>query len=228
MDPETRTHRVLADDSRVRILSILREAGRPMDTRELGKAVGLHATTVRAHLELLFDAGFVTSAPEARSTPGRPRMLYQATEVPGQPPESGGYRLLAEILASHLAGTSEDAAARAVEAGEAWGGYLVERPAPYLSTPAPRALDEVIALFDRLGFDPESEDGRSVRLRRCPFLDVARNHQQVVCSVHLGLLRGALAALRTPLLADRIEPFAEPGLCLAHLSEEWSEAPVTA
>jgi predicted ArsR family transcriptional regulator len=220
MNADTKRHRVLADGSRVRILSLLRAAGRPMDTRELAAETGLHATTVRAHLELLVDAGFATAAPETRLTPGRPRMLYQAREDTPVTQEPGGYRLLAEILASHLAGTSYDPTARALEAGEAWGEYLVKRPPPHLRASASQARDEVLALLDRLGFDPEvAEDGRQIRLRRCPFLDVARTNQEVVCSVHLGLMRGALTALRAPITADSLEPFAQPSVCLAHLRE---------
>ncbi|MFZ2173869.1 MAG: hypothetical protein WAW17_07510, partial [Rhodococcus sp. (in: high G+C Gram-positive bacteria)] len=36
--------------------------------------------------------------------------------------------------------------------------------------------------------------------------------------LHLGLIRGVLAEVRAPLAADRIEPFVEPSLCLAHLT----------
>jgi hypothetical protein len=35
--------------------------------------------------------------------------------------------------------------------------------------------------------------------------------------VHLGLMQGALAALRAPITVGRLEPFAEPDLCLTHL-----------
>lgn len=219
MNSDTKTHRVLADGSRVRILSLLRQAGRPMDTRELAAQVGLHATTVRAHLELLVDAGFVTAASESRSSVGRPRRLYQATEDAAVTPDPGGYRLLAEILASHLAATSSDPTNRAVEAGEEWGSYLVERPPPYARASASQAREGLLGFLDRLGFRPESdEDGRQVRLRRCPFLDVALTHQEVVCSIHLGLMRGALTALKAPVRADSLEPFVEPNVCLAHLS----------
>jgi predicted ArsR family transcriptional regulator len=47
---------------------------------------------------------------------------------------------------------------------------------------------------------------------------VAAQHQDVVCSLHLGLMRGVLAEVRAPLKTDRLEPFVEPSLCLAHLA----------
>jgi hypothetical protein len=43
---------------------------------------------------------------------------------------------------------------------------------------------------------------------------VATTYQTVVCSVHLGLIRGALAEFPIGVQVDRLEPFAEPGACV--------------
>jgi len=40
----------------------------------------------------------------------------------------------------------------------------------------------------------------------------------VVCPIHLGLMRGAMEAWESPVTVDRLEAFAEPGLCVAHLA----------
>ena len=56
-----------------------------------------------------------------------------------------------------------------------------------------------------------------IRLRHCPFLELAEGYDQVVCAIHLGLMQGALTGLGAPVTATRLEPFAEPGACLAHL-----------
>ena len=55
-------------------------------------------------------------------------------------------------------------------------------------------------------------------LRHCPFQEVATTYQAVICPIHLGLIRGALAELDTGIEADSLEPFAEPGACVAHLT----------
>jgi predicted ArsR family transcriptional regulator len=47
---------------------------------------------------------------------------------------------------------------------------------------------------------------------------VAQHHQDVICSLHLGLMRGALARMRAPVTADRLDPFVEPTLCVARLT----------
>jgi predicted ArsR family transcriptional regulator len=216
VDPEPRVHRALADDSRVRLLGLLRDEGTPRSSSELAERIGLHPTTVRTHLEVLVDAGLATAAREVRRVPGRPRVLYSAV---AQVPESqDGYRLLAEILSSELAASAEDPSARAAAAGAAWGRFLVSAPEPFADMTAARGRSAVVALLARLGFAPEvSAGGAQIRLRRCPFIDVAREHADVVCAVHLGLMRGALAALDAPLEVEELVPFAEPDACSAHL-----------
>lgn len=220
LDPDVRMHRALADETRTRLLRILRGTEEPLDAHELADQLGLHLTTVRAHLDVLADAGLVNSISEDRTTPGRPRRLYQATGDSPDVVDAGGYLLLAEMLASQLAGTSDDVAGDAVAAGREWGTYLVERPPPYTTTPSGVARAEVVRLLDRLGFQPElDDDGSRVLLHRCPFLDIARRHQDVVCSLHLGIMRGALQALSAPLEARDLEPFVRPSLCVAHIAE---------
>jgi predicted ArsR family transcriptional regulator len=215
-DPDVRMHRALADETRVHLLRILRDAPDPLDARALADRVDLHLTTVRAHLDLLVDAGLVVSETENRTTPGRPRRLYAAADAPSSS-DTDGYRLLAEMLAGHVAATSAAATDDAVDAGRTWGTYLVDRPPPNTTTTADAARHTLVGLMDRLGFGPElDDDGTTILLRRCPFLDVARRHPDVVCSLHLGIMRGALAALGAPVDAHDLQPFVQPSLCVAH------------
>ena len=58
---------------------------------------------------------------------------------------------------------------------------------------------------------------RSLLIRGCPLSEVARPYEGIVCRVHLGLIKGALAELAAGIEAERLEPFAAPGLCVAHL-----------
>ena len=58
---------------------------------------------------------------------------------------------------------------------------------------------------------------RKILLHHCPFREVAESNQRVVCAVHLGMLKGALAEMGAPLQATRLEPFVKPTLCIAHL-----------
>lgn len=58
-----------------------------------------------------------------------------------------------------------------------------------------------------------------------PFREVAREHQAEVCSLHRGLIRGALDRMCPPLTADRLEVFPEPGLCRVHLTATGTDEP---
>ena len=55
-------------------------------------------------------------------------------------------------------------------------------------------------------------------MRPCPFLELAREHQDVICPIHLGLMRGALAELGARTRATKLEPFVRPDLCVARLA----------
>jgi predicted ArsR family transcriptional regulator len=182
--------------------------------------VGLHANTVRGHLAALADAGLVaaeTAPPRGR---GRPRLVYRAI---GEPPDAGGrrYRLLAEILTTLIARFGPEAAEQLVEIGAAWGRHLIESPPPLEALSDAEAVERLLALLAEVGFAPRLEpagDGAEIHMRPCPFLELARRHRDVVCPIHLGLMRGALAELGATTTATRLAPFVEPDLCVARLA----------
>jgi len=217
----TELHRALSDPSRVRILEALQEAEAPLDARELGTRVGLHWNTVRSHLRVLTEAGLVSARREARTRPGRPRVLYAAAAEPLDARAPASYRLLAQILASSLAGSERDPGGRSEEAGRVWGAHLVRKRPPFASISKEETIDEVVHLHEQFGFSPElrrAKGGQELVLKRCPFQELATTYPAVICSVHLGLVRGALAELGTGVEADGLEPFAEPGACVAHVT----------
>jgi predicted ArsR family transcriptional regulator len=82
--------------------------------------------------------------------------------------------------------------------------------------------------LEELGFAPQAEAGDDGQphlcLRHCPFREVAQHHRDVICSLHLGLMRGALDRMRAPVTAERLEPFVEPSLCVARLTARDSQA----
>jgi predicted ArsR family transcriptional regulator len=205
---------------------MLQAADRRMDVREVAERMGLHPNTARFHLEALVEAGLAVREAEDRETPGRPRIGYRATS--GGPAGRRHYRLLAEMLASVISGTMPDPGAVAEKAGHAWGSYLTEQPPPYQRLSSAQAVAKLTATMDELGFAPQvvadSDDGAyELRLHQCPFREVAQQHREVICGLHLGLIRGAFDLMRAPVTADGIDPFVEPTLCVAHLKDR--EAP---
>lgn len=211
------THRVMGDSSRFRIIEELQRRG-SLDSRQLGVLIGLHPNTIRSHVDRLLAAGLVRSSTSRVGGRGRPRVLYEAT-ADFTPVEERSYRLLAEVLAGQLAATPQPQKAAEI-AGRSWGSRLVQEPRHSGGISADQATQEVVDLFAELGFIPERRDEagtRTVLLHRCPFREVAEANSQVVCAVHLGMLRGALAEMGAPLEATRLDPFVEPHLCVAHL-----------
>lgn len=202
------------------VADLLRDTARPWGVAEVAGQLGIHANTARFHLDALVAEGAAERQPDGSSRPGRPRFVY--TWRPGMD-RTGvrGYRLLARMLLSRLASAGPDAGEAARETGRAWGRYLVEPPPPYGHPTAEEAIARLNALLDDLGFAPEPASGAgtpdAIRLRHCPFLELAEEYGPIVCPLHLGLMQGALAELGAPLAATRLEPFAEPSACVAHL-----------
>jgi len=224
-----RTHGALAVASRVRLLDALRASDRPLDARELAAVCGLHVSTVRFHLDVLSEAGLVRSHSEPPHTRGRPRLLYSPASVgDAAGPKQTGYQSLAMILAAHWAEGPAERARRAERAGWAVAREQGFTPRPSPSLTAEESVVQVSGLFAELGFEPElAREGRAlqIRLHACPFRAVAQEHPEVVCSMHLGLLRGALAELAAPATVSSMRPFVEPHLCVAHISPALESAP---
>jgi predicted ArsR family transcriptional regulator len=203
---------------RRRLLKLLRRSDTPLDVYQLADTIGLHITTVRFHLDVLARAGRVTVQKTPRTTPGRPRTVY-AARAEEAPPD--GYRPLAALLAANLGPTSHIRRRRAEKAGRDWATSLILAT----STTSPdETAHRIVDLFAEMNFDPELADPapdtgeREIRLRACPYRDVAREHPDVVCAIHLGLLQGILTQLGNPSTTVRLVPFVKPHLCLAYLT----------
>ena len=205
-------------ESRSRVLAAVQDAGEPVGVGRIAARLGLHANTVRFHLDALVVAGLVERVVEQRRRPGRPRTLYTVraeSSAIGQ----RSYRLLAEILAGFVAANVDRPGRAAVEAGQAWGRFLAEPPPPFRHLDENGAVGQLIRTLSVIGFAPEAKAGptRQIKLHHCPFREVAEDHRDVVCAIHLGLMQGLLAELQAPVDAERLEPFVEPNLCIAHL-----------
>jgi predicted ArsR family transcriptional regulator len=209
-------------ERRDQVLDIVQRAPEPVGVSEVADQVGVHPNTARFHLEALVDDGVVERVPQSPSGPGRPRVGYRA--LPGQAlGDVRRYRLLAEILLGNLSATTGDPSAAATAVGRTWGAHLVPRPAPSHDVTREEAISRLTTMLDELNFAPEPAGegpGPSdrVRLRHCPFLELAEPHRDIVCPLHLGLMQGALSELRAPVTVTSLEPFAETSACLAHLT----------
>ena len=216
---------VAVDGRRAQILARLREADRPLSVSEIADANGLHLNTARFHLDGLVEDGLAERAAEPREVPGRPRILYTAR---GQVPGPRSYGLLAEMLTG-LVASLKDAGPAAADAGKAWGRHLVERAAPSENVDGDEAVRRLNTVLEAVGFQPELAPGKKkaeteVRLHHCPFREVAERHSEVVCTIHLGLMQGALDELNAPVDATSLHPWVTPNLCVARLRTQKAAA----
>lgn len=206
-------------ESRARVLGVLQDAGVPLNVGDVSQRVGLHVNTVRFHLDALVGQGLVERTTEEREQPGRPRVLY--TVVPRTARVGRrSYRLLAEILTSYMAAEIPQPAEAAARAGQAWGKFLADRPPPFRRLDADAATGQLVDALTEIGFVSEAVTAgrqRQVLLHHCPFREIAEEHREVVCAIHLGLMQGLLTAIDAPIDAKRLDPFVKPNLCVAHL-----------
>jgi predicted ArsR family transcriptional regulator len=202
--------------SRAAVLESLREGAGTV--AEVEAATTLHANTVREHLDALVSRGLAVRARSEPSGRGRPAWRYRAVD-PASDTDGSEYAGLATALAAHLHRTSTEPWQDAVAAGEGWGRDLARRGRPPEGTSSQAARRRVVELLDQVGFAPQADErATTARLTRCPLLGTAKKFPDIVCGVHLGIVRGALEEYGAD--GDRTEllPFAEPGACRLHLS----------
>jgi len=217
----------------LRLLTDLPAAASTATVAELAARVGGHPNTTRHHLRALAAAGLVQERVLPAGGRGRPATLYSVTPSGREAvsPAPGGaaaqeYVALAAAFAQRLAERDGDPGADARAIGRAWGTGLATRHGGDDGGDL-TARERVLRLLHRLGFSPETEteaeapgasgSGTTVLLRTCPLLDAARQHPEVVCQVHLGLVSGALETHRAPSEGLRLVPFARPGACVLTL-----------
>lgn len=198
--------------AREQVLRTLEAQTAPVSVGALSRATGLHENTVRGHLDQLLADGHATRALAPAEGRGRPAWLWRPTLHGAASP----YTALAGVLAETIARTSPDPAATAHEAGLSWGRQVLG-DLPARSTP-PTPRERVLEVMAAQGFAPQ-EDGENITLHRCPLLEAADQHPEVVCAVHRGLVDALLdpPAAGAPAARAELVPFAAPGVCRLRL-----------
>lgn len=212
--------------TRARILGMLVDATDPVTIRQVATTLGTHANSARAHLDGLVEDGLVSRQVQQTGQRGRPRYEYSVTDAGRGAHVSQGqqdaltleYHGLLSAFAAHIDSFATRPGSVAREVGERWGRTLAAGD----DSPA---REQVIVLLRRLGFSPTEPDGDGgdagdagdagdlVELRTCPLLDLAVEHPEVICNVHVGLVEGALEAAGGDTEGVVLRPFAAPGAC---------------
>jgi predicted ArsR family transcriptional regulator len=186
--------KALGDETRFAMYRELATSTTPLSAQDLADALGLHANTVRLHLERLREAGLVDVEAIHRGTVGRPQHRYSlAAGAPGLGFDPPAHALLAGLLAAMAEQMGADAEA-AKATGRAWGVEAGKRK----RTTSRSCLSSLAAELDRLGFEPAADedvgpDGTArIDFLHCPFRELAEAYPELVCNLHRGLCEGVV------------------------------------
>lgn len=235
--PEADAAALLASPTRRRILDTLRgaQSGQPgaldaigLTAAQVGKAVGLHVTTARFHLDQLTLAGLVRATFHKHTGVGRPRKVYAVEEQVHPVDQSDGKALMlltALLTETFRAARDEGRVVSPDEAGERWAHENVTAGDTEPATSPGEWLGKVGSLIDVLqswGYTPDlstSDGGRTARidLTHCPFRALAEENTEIVCGIHRGLISGTMEQLGEPDTDVTLRPFAEGNTCIAQL-----------
>jgi len=181
--------KALGDNTRYAIYLELARSPSPLATSDIAEPLGLHANTVRSHLERMRELGLLELHVESSGGVGRPQHRYSlAADAPSLGLEPAVYPMLARMLLV-MAGDAGIGTPEAVEAGRDQGAHDARRSGG-------RAADCISALGDHLqmlGFDPESvtdDDATTIAFTHCPFADLAAANPELVCGLHRGIVEG--------------------------------------
>jgi predicted ArsR family transcriptional regulator len=194
--------KALGDNTRYAIYLELARSPRPLATADIAESLGLHANSVRPHLERMRDVGLLEVGTHVATGVGRPHHVYWlAPNAPALGLEPPASAMLARLLV-HLAAAAGASGDEAAEIGRFQGASDAAEHAD-----APSCLEALVTQLDALGFDPVvdgTEDGETavIAFTHCPFRELAEAFPELVCSLHRGMVEGFVAAMGDAVLDD--------------------------
>jgi predicted ArsR family transcriptional regulator len=245
--PDLASLSTLDDPVRRRLYEVVTRQPGPVGRDEAAAAAGIGRALAVYHLDKLVESGLLAATyqrPAGRTGPGagRPAKLYTradrefAVTVPPRSYELAA-RLLVHAVEADTSGQSRAALGQAARRlGTEWGrGYRAEadsRGAPdgdAWSTPDGDARSasgggtrsvaacDVEDALTRQGYEP-CRGGGVIRLRNCPFHQLAERHREVVCGMNLTLIEGLVEGLGADGWRPVLDP--QPGYCCVALGGE--------
>ena len=224
--PDLASLSTLDDPVRRRLYEVVTRQDGPVGRDKAAAAAGIGRALAVYHLDKLVESGLLTASyqrPPGRSGPGagRPAKLYArsdrefAVTVPPREYELAA-RLLVQVVASDPSDRSrvvlgETAHRLGAELGRGFRASATDEDAADRDTADQHAADrDVEGALMQQGYEPSRDDG-VIRLRNCPFHQLAERHRDVVCSMNLALVQGVVAGLGADGWRPVLDP--RPGHC---------------
>ena len=187
------TLKALADDTRYSVYRELTNASAPLSAQELADRLGVHANTVRMHLDRLRTVGLVEVESVHRGTVGRPQHSFSAAVAPTEADTAATSATLLAGLLGTLAERTGATKSEAISTGRSWGREVAAQSQGRGCLPV---LDTELS---DLGFSPEvgrgdgtSEGGVRIEFLQCPFRELAEAYPELICNLHRGLCEGVV------------------------------------
>lgn len=216
----------LEDELRRKLYVFVRAAGRPVSRDEAATATGISRKLAAFHLDKLVDRGLLTHSyarPPGRGGrgAGRTAKYYRPSDrqidvtIPERRYDLMGSVFLRALRSQEPGETGEDAARRAAEETGLEMGRT-ERQRRAIAPPGPeRALTVTTEVLEKTGYEPYRDDRGCVRLRSCPFHDLAEQERDLVCGMNERLIEGVVRGLGNETLDVVLDPV--PGQCCVRI-----------
>lgn len=184
------------------------------------EATGATRENAAFHLDKLVEAGLLEASYRrlgGRSGPGagRPSKVYRRSEQKLQVTlPARRYELAAEVLAQALDNPqAKNASASVAVAAHRAGAALGVTARTRASRGSP--LRRVAQLLDAQGYEPTEAPRGVVRMRNCPFHEVAQTHPGLVCGMNLSFMEGIVEGAAADGVSASLDP--QPGQCCVTL-----------
>jgi predicted ArsR family transcriptional regulator len=217
----------LDDPLRRRLYEVVTSQPGPVSRDEAASAAGIGRALAVDHLDKLVESGLLTASyqrPPGRSGPGagRPAKMYVrsdrefAVTVPPREYELAA-RLLVQAVEADPSDRSRTALAEAArrlgtELGSAFRPSPADRDAGGRDAAGPEADErDVKGVLTQQGYEPCCGADGVIRLRNCPFHQLAEQHRELVCGMNLALVEGLVEGLGADGWHPALDP--RPGQC---------------
>ena len=207
----------LDDPLRRRLYEVVTSQPGPVSRDEAASAAGIGRALAVYHLDKLVQSGLLTASyqrPPGRSGPGagRPAKMYARSDrefAVSVPPRE--YELAARLLVQAVEADPSDRSRTALAAAARRLGTelgSVFRPAAGEGDAAGR---DVKGVLTQQGYEPCCGADGVIRLRNCPFHQLAEQHRELVCGMNLALVEGLVEGLGADGWHPALDP--RPGQC---------------
>jgi predicted ArsR family transcriptional regulator len=207
----------LDDPLRRRLYEVVTSHPGPVSRDEAAAAAGIGRALAVYHLDKLVESGLLTASyqrPPGRSGPGagRPAKVYARSDrefAVTVPPRE--YELAARLLVQAVEADPSDRSRTALAgAARRLGTELGSafRPA---AGEGDAAGQDVKGVLTQQGYEPRCGADGVIRLRNCPFHQLAEQHRELVCGMNLALVEGLVEGLGADGWHPALDP--QPGQC---------------